>query len=332
MAESTTTVNQGASHGEALKTAPEAMPGTMGITPEAMPGTTAISIVEQVVCRSLADVWSDWTEKRERVTQAWLGSRVEVVAGEQEPRDGWRKVRLPDQGDYDGWMRVEDVTHLAITDPSPLCVITEPVVKVAPSSPTLQGGFFSDRQGPTPFSELSREGEDEDWLPMGVRLPLMECSGGAAALQMFDGSLRWAPEEAIGRWPSADRQSGQGVLHLAAKFLGRPYLWGGMGWPGIDCSGLVFIAFWTSGIQIPRDAGDQWAASEAIEEEEASPGDLIFFSSQPPQLDHVGLVAGERTFLHASSSLGGVCYSKWDESRWRDMRVGFRRVAGLRQK
>ncbi|MZP29024.1 hypothetical protein GTO91_04775 [Heliobacterium undosum] len=283
------------------------------------------------ICRPLADVWSDWAEGRERVTQGWLGSAVECLEQEQY-QPGWRKVRLPDQKGYEGWMQAEDLSLIQFLRHEPLLetlrepwvVIVEPVVKLRQSG-------CAHCHLPDSESGLSLA-EGELWLPMGARFPLLERRGGEVALRLpggslSDGALCWAPEDAVRLCQDqCNRQQAEEALHLAAKFSGRPYLWGGMGWPGIDCSGLVFIAFWTLGFGLPRDAQDQWAATAAIAEGDACPGDLIFFSSHPPQLDHVGMVAGERRFLHASGSLGGVCYSEWRESRWRDTLAGFRRV------
>ncbi|WP_187147766.1 C40 family peptidase [Heliomicrobium modesticaldum] len=238
------------------------------------------------------------------MTQGWLGSLVEFADSLEIAEPGWRKIRLPDQGGYEGWVREDDLVPVlfATNKVLPLAVIAQPFIEIE------RGGFLQDR----------------GWLPMGARFPLLDRKEGFVALQMPQGTPCWIPEEAIRAWPS-DVQTGEEALLLAAKFLGRPYLWGGMGWPGIDCSGLVFIAFWTLGIMLPRDAKDQWALLEAVDEANARPGDLIFFSRRPPLVDHVGLVAGKGVFLHASSSLGGVAYSDWREQRWRERLFGFRR-------
>ena len=52
----------------------------------------------------------------------------------------------------------------------------------------------------------------------------------------------------------------------AGAYLGAPYLWGGMSERGINCSGLVHMAFRRLGRLVPRDAHEQEAAAEQVEQ------------------------------------------------------------------
>jgi cell wall-associated NlpC family hydrolase len=51
-----------------------------------------------------------------------------------------------------------------------------------------------------------------------------------------------------------------------------------MSYQGIDCSGLVHMAYRHLGILIPRDSGDQEAFGEKIAWEEMQAGDLITYA------------------------------------------------------
>jgi hypothetical protein len=96
---------------------------------------------------------------------------------------------------------------------------------------------------------------------------------------------------------------GEDPLAVARGFLGTPYLWGGLGRDGIDCSGLVHASYRAVGLRVPRDAADQAAAAVAVDD--PRPGDLWFFGRPDERVSHVGFVT-EVGLLHASPSLGVV--------------------------
>lgn len=84
---------------------------------------------------------------------------------------------------------------------------------------------------------------------------------------------------------------------LAEALVGEPYLWGGRGDGGFDCSGLVQLVFGLSGHALPRDSDQQCAAAGApIPDGEAlRRGDLVFFPG------HVGIMVDGERILHATA-------------------------------
>ena len=90
------------------------------------------------------------------------------------------------------------------------------------------------------------------------------------------------------------------ALTFAARQLGTPYLWGGTGTGGFDCSGLVQAAFAHAGVTLPRVAQDQFDAGPALGDgASVRPGDLVFFGSGPGSVDHVGLYVGSGLMIDA---------------------------------
>jgi len=104
--------------------------------------------------------------------------------------------------------------------------------------------------------------------------------------------------------------------------LGSPYSWGATGPSRFDCSGFVWSAFQSAGIDFERSsARTLWSRfAPAAPEEKFKFGTLVFFSG----LKHIGIVADEYGFYHASRH-HGVVYSPFNDY-WVSRIDGFRRV------
>lgn len=113
-------------------------------------------------------------------------------------------------------------------------------------------------------------------------------------------------------------------LLLAAidERLGSPYSWGATGPRAFDCSGFVWSIFQSAGISFERGSARTLFArfTPATPEEQYKFGTLVFFSG----LAHVGVVADEHGFYHASRH-HGVVYSPFNDY-WLSRIDGFRRV------
>jgi gamma-D-glutamyl-L-lysine dipeptidyl-peptidase len=89
----------------------------------------------------------------------------------------------------------------------------------------------------------------------------------------------------------------------ARSLLGTRYEWGGMTSAGIDCSGLVHMAFRACGRLVPRDADQQEEAGKRLAETDLRPGDLVTYG--PPEgADHVAFWVGGGRILHSTQREG----------------------------
>jgi gamma-D-glutamyl-L-lysine dipeptidyl-peptidase len=116
-------------------------------------------------------------------------------------------------------------------------------------------------------------------------------------------------------------------LAEARAFLGAPYLWGGMTERGIDCSGLVHMAYRRLGRLVPRDADQQEAAGEPLSEADLRPGDLITYGDGTAAT-HIAFWLGEGRILHSTQreDVDGVV----EEPEPADLRAKRRRFVRLR--
>jgi peptidoglycan endopeptidase LytE len=104
--------------------------------------------------------------------------------------------------------------------------------------------------------------------------------------------------------------------------LGSRYRWGATGPTRFDCSGFVWSIFQATGINFERASARNLFArfQPAPVEEQFKFGTLVFFNG----LTHVGVVADEHGFYHASRRQG-VIYQEFNEY-WLKHIDGFRRV------
>jgi cell wall-associated NlpC family hydrolase len=138
----------------------------------------------------------------------------------------------------------------------------------------------------------------------GEPLTIEERGDGWALIRTAYDYPGWIREEALGpgvaQLPSV--REGDPVTEARAS-LGAPYEWGGLTERGIDCSGLVHMAYRRLGRLVPRDADQQEAAAIEIDEADAWPGDLVCFG-EPGKAHHIAFCLGGAEILHATAREG----------------------------
>ena len=105
------------------------------------------------------------------------------------------------------------------------------------------------------------------------------------------------------------------ALAEARALLGVPYEWGGLTERGIDCSGLVHLAFARAGAWVPRDAFEQDEAGREVAEADLRPGDLVTYAKHG-EVDHIAFWAGDGRILHATGREGVAAVVEEPEPEW----------------
>ena len=85
------------------------------------------------------------------------------------------------------------------------------------------------------------------------------------------------------------------ALDFALSQLGDPYVYGGTGPNGWDCSGLVMKSFASAGVSLPRVVGPQYNAVKHVSMGELQPGDIVFYGD----MSHDGIYVGKGKVVHA---------------------------------
>ncbi len=86
------------------------------------------------------------------------------------------------------------------------------------------------------------------------------------------------------------------AIRAASQQIGDPYVWGGVGPDGWDCSGLTQWAYKQAGVKLPRTSQQQQKIGKAIPTDKAQPGDLLFNGSPA---HHVAMAIGGGKLIEA---------------------------------
>jgi cell wall-associated NlpC family hydrolase len=243
-------------------------------------------------------------------SQLILGERVVV----DRRQGGWAHVVVPDQPSpldargYPGWIPVVQLAFRAPAQARSFAVVTTPTAWV----------YAADAK--TRLLEVS----------MATRLPVLAADPTWVRSQLPDGTavaLPSAQVTVVAAGAAALPASGDDVVRTAQRFLGLPYLWGGMSGFGFDCSGFTHLVYEMRGVTIPRDADAQAAAGAPVARAALRPGDLVFFASKGI-VHHVGIYLGNDTMLSALQTGSPVQVSSLSGQPFASEYSGARRYVG----
>jgi cell wall-associated NlpC family hydrolase len=119
------------------------------------------------------------------------------------------------------------------------------------------------------------------------------------------------------------------AVSYAVAQLAKPYIWGGIGPVGYDCSGLVMEAYRAAGIALPRITYDQVYAGQPVYDlNQVAPGDLLFTEGADPGPGglpgHVGMYIGSNMGVDAPHT--GATVELTSLSAWAHQIVAVRRM------
>jgi len=110
------------------------------------------------------------------------------------------------------------------------------------------------------------------------------------------------------------------IVDTALSKVGGPYVWGGTGPVGFDCSGLVQYCYRQAGKSIPRVVQSQYYNADLLiySYSELQPGDLVFFHTMG-WMTHVGIYIGNGEFVHAGTESTGIVRANLYNSYWQSV-------------
>ena len=220
-----------------------------------------------------------------QISQLVLGMRVEVLARERE----W--VRIRGEDGYVGWMH-------------------DGYVRVGTEEWAYgwERGAAGDSIVSLGAELLDEDGAIMSRLPWGARLVRQD-----KVYYLPDGRCGATIEGnvvAVDRLTEFFPQRGDVVVHTARRWLGVPYLWGGVTQNGADCSGFVQAVLWVHGVALPRDSDLQARTGVPLAFNDDLAGlraaDLLYFAEPGQRVSHVAISLGGSLIIHCSLGNGGV--------------------------
>ena len=164
--------------------------------------------------------------------------------------------------------------------------LTTPLSQTVVTDPAAGGSFSSVLDAVQTAASLPADQTAME-TALGSGIPSAQVAGGPQWAGAPSGSLA-----------SGSTPSGGDVVSEAEQFLGVPYQWGGTDPSrGLDCSGLVQLAYGRLGIALPRTSQEQQQVGTPVPSlAQARPGDLIFYGSPA---EHVGIYVGNGRMINA---------------------------------
>lgn len=245
------------------------------------------------ITRDIAPLMTQPTQMCELADEVLFGMPVEVLSLEEGE---WYRVRTHYR--YESLLHRDDFLPEELCDPR--WIEAEKKIIITPYAdihlePKVQGAFLQGipRGGWVALLDETKDRWQKVILPNGVE-------GWTYAENLTDLIELDAIEN--------EQELREALVKTAEMYLGAQYRWGGKTMAGLDCSGLVSIAYLINGYIIYRDAQiKQGFILKEIPKEEIKKGDLMFFPG------HVAMYIGDGRYIHSSAGNNGVAYNNLND-------------------
>lgn len=246
---------------------------------------------------SVANVRTEPRHGAEMSTQALMGTPLKIV---DSLDGGWFKVVMPDG--YEGYIKDNSLTLLNDDDMrhwrhAERVMVTSPV-EVKMYADKLRNEVVTD-------------------LVTGDILEVID----DGRLRLPDGRTGYIDGDVTSLDSLQSDDTPAAVVKVALAQMGTPYLWGGLSNKGMDCSGLVKLAYYSIGVITLRDASQQ-ATTGIVPDGKLSAGDLIFYGNKLGRINHVAIYEGNDSVIE---SAGRVMRTHINDA---GHRITSRRIAG----
>jgi cell wall-associated NlpC family hydrolase len=244
-----------------------------------------------VTIDTVVDIFKEADINSERITQCLFNQLVTVI----EEKDSWVKVKTVD-GSI-GWLRSKfidrDCTSVKQELYSERIVITGKKKTV-----------YTNYGGGATLKDVS----------MGTEFFVKSKKKNYYEVVIPGNLTGWVESKntiLIGAASPIPKTSADDFATTVEKFKETQYLLGGTGaWQGVDGSGVVYISAKINGVDLPRNASEQFdfIIDRPEDLENLRKGDLLFFSpnEELEDISDVGVYIGDDCFIYANKSKGRI--------------------------
>jgi len=250
-----------------------------------------------VITVSVANIRVKPSNSAEMATQAILGTPVRLY--KKNERGSYYYVQTPDG--YLGWIDNSSV---------------QPMNEKAFDSWRQSSRIFFLEDCGYVYSSPDNQSRRVSDLVAGSILVKTGQKNGYISVVFPDGRRGYVFEKEsmdFNQWLASRKPTAEAIVETSYRYMGMPYLWGGVSTKMMDCSGFIKTVFFLNGIILPRDASQQVLEGDLLTENvddltNVPPASLVFFGRRatddsPWRVWHVGLWLGDGLMIHEDGPL-----------------------------